>query len=271
MDFGFSVTVVMDALGAGTIALEVTAAFFALGWLAFLTVFFTVDLTTFFTAGFFATGLTAFFAVDFTTVFLAAGFTAFLTAGFFFVSSFFFFVVAILASYKFQVSRIRLFTLKIYMDIKGSPASSGPCLQKFRLMFMRASFQDSIVHGLKTKNPSSTSGTKSSLRGTTQIRLSKQTLFVAVTGFPGADYLIHQRSRSCEQPGEFGLERSLGRWCWASTSLSQLADGMTYYSCFNFYFWRDNPALILCGPRGIRTLDLLNAIETRSQLRYGPI
>ena len=26
----------------------------------------------------------------------------------------------------------------------------------------------------------------------------------------------------------------------------------------------------LGGPRGIRTLDLLNAIETRSQLRYGP-
>ena len=25
-----------------------------------------------------------------------------------------------------------------------------------------------------------------------------------------------------------------------------------------------------CGPRGIRTLGLLNAIETRSQLRYGP-
>ena len=25
------------------------------------------------------------------------------------------------------------------------------------------------------------------------------------------------------------------------------------------------------GPRGIRTLDLLNAIETRSQLRYGPL
>ena len=28
---------------------------------------------------------------------------------------------------------------------------------------------------------------------------------------------------------------------------------------------------MLCGPREIRTLDLLNAIETRSQLRYGPI
>jgi hypothetical protein len=26
-----------------------------------------------------------------------------------------------------------------------------------------------------------------------------------------------------------------------------------------------------CGPRGIRTLDLLNAIEARSQLRHGPI
>ena len=38
---------------------------------------------------------------------------------------------------------------------------------------------------------------------------------------------------------------------------------MTYYSCRDFY-------IQFCGPRGIRTLDLLNAIETRSQLRYGP-
>jgi hypothetical protein len=29
--------------------------------------------------------------------------------------------------------------------------------------------------------------------------------------------------------------------------------------------------LIECGPRGSRTPGLLNAIETRSQLRYGPI
>ena len=28
--------------------------------------------------------------------------------------------------------------------------------------------------------------------------------------------------------------------------------------------------LLASGPGGIRTLDLLNAIETRSQLRYGP-
>ena len=28
---------------------------------------------------------------------------------------------------------------------------------------------------------------------------------------------------------------------------------------------------LVCGPRGIRTLGLLNAIEARSQLRYGPL
>ena len=39
---------------------------------------------------------------------------------------------------------------------------------------------------------------------------------------------------------------------------------MAYYSCPDSLFSR------FCGPRGIRTLDLLNAIETRSQLRYGP-
>ena len=73
------------------------------------------------------------------------------------------------------------------------------------------------------------------------------------------------------------------RWalCRASTSLSQLADGMTYYSCpdFLYKFVHDDaratafadPAIALTsGPRGIRTPDLLNAIETRSQLRYGP-
>ena len=28
---------------------------------------------------------------------------------------------------------------------------------------------------------------------------------------------------------------------------------------------------LICGPSEIRTRDLLNAIETRSQLRYGPL
>src|ERR1051325_4110208 len=61
---------------------------------------------------------------------------------------------------------------------------------------------------------------------------------------------------------------------------------MTYYSCPDFYWIGIKPILICffiiaqerlslpvalaCGPRGIRTPDLLNAIETRSQLRYGP-
>ena len=39
---------------------------------------------------------------------------------------------------------------------------------------------------------------------------------------------------------------------------------MAYYSCPGQLF-------NCSGPRGIRTLDLLNAIETRSQLRYGPM
>jgi hypothetical protein len=34
---------------------------------------------------------------------------------------------------------------------------------------------------------------------------------------------------------------------------------------------RQLQGMVLCGPSGIRTHGLLNAIETRSQLRYGPI
>ena len=58
---------------------------------------------------------------------------------------------------------------------------------------------------------------------------------------------------------------------------------MTYYSGHDFLavsFWLSaigsqliakSQPLTASGPRGIRTLDLLNAIETRSQLRYGPL
>ena len=53
---------------------------------------------------------------------------------------------------------------------------------------------------------------------------------------------------------------------------------MTYYSCRDFsiilfIIAQERLADLIAltsGPRGIRTLDLLNAIETRSQLRYGP-
>ena len=54
---------------------------------------------------------------------------------------------------------------------------------------------------------------------------------------------------------------------------------MTYYSCRDFLIIlfiiaQERLAELIApssGPRGIRTLDLLNAIETRSQLRYGPL
>ena len=46
---------------------------------------------------------------------------------------------------------------------------------------------------------------------------------------------------------------------------------MTYYSCPDLRELDCTDLKIRSsGPRGIRTPDLLNAIETRSQLRYGP-
>ena len=53
---------------------------------------------------------------------------------------------------------------------------------------------------------------------------------------------------------------------------------MTYYSCPDFLLFiviiaQERLGFLIAlagGPRGIRTPDLLNAIETRSQLRYGP-
>src|SRR6185436_17824393 len=51
---------------------------------------------------------------------------------------------------------------------------------------------------------------------------------------------------------------------------------MTFQIYFRYYSTRairfaNRSRRSIGGPRGIRTLDLLNAIETRSQLRYGPI
>ena len=51
---------------------------------------------------------------------------------------------------------------------------------------------------------------------------------------------------------------------------------MTYYSGPDFLLFVCLPdrmtwRFLTSGPRGIRTPDLLNAIETRSQLRYGPL
>ncbi|MBN8655468.1 MAG: hypothetical protein J0M11_07015 [Anaerolineae bacterium] len=111
------------------------------------------------------------------------------------------------------------------------------------LFFHRPS---SIVHGLKNKKPfihirdeefspwyHPNYVFKLERSNVSTLKPANVTL-AAITGTPGGDYFIHQRSCSYEQSGEFGLKRSLGRWCWALTSLSQLTDGMTYYSCFDF-------------------------------------
>lgn len=66
---------------------------------------------------------------------------------------------------------------------------------------------------------------------------------------------------SGEGPGEFSLERS-ARACRLAPNAGSLADGLLLL--------RGDAYAVESGPRGIRTLDLLNAIETRSQLRYGP-
>ena len=136
-----------------------------------------------------------------------------------------------------------------------------------------------------TKNPSSTSGTKGYSAVPPRITFAScvsthARLSFAITGAPADDYSaasLRSPSKSLvRETGEFGLMRSRWALCWASTSLSQLADGMTYYSCPDFitiYVYKpDVTSLIFLtgGPRGIRTPDLLNAIETRSQLRYGP-
>ena len=131
------------------------------------------------------------------------------------------------------------------------------------------------------------------LRGTTPNYMAScvsthTRLSFAITGNPADDYSaasLRSPSKSLvRETGEFGLVRSRWALCWALTSLSQLADGMTYYSCHDFSQTRQvslfpsfrRPFAKTCqvfyfgGPRGIRTPDLLNAIETRSQLRYGP-
>jgi hypothetical protein len=152
-----------------------------------------------------------------------------------------------------------------------------------------------MVYRLQTKTPSSTSGTKEFLRGTTRITFQVRTLkpvnvtLVAITGFSVTSYLISLmksllredrrvqsfvpiswgswRSHDTVQGFHLALPARFGRSGLkplSPTSATRVANvRMTYYSCHDLVF-------NCSGPRGIRTPDLLNAIETRSQLRYGP-
>ena len=56
-----------------------------------------------------------------------------------------------------------------------------------------------------------------------------------------------------------------------TTSPRSLADGLLLQLHAECVRAGLAPAPLFSGPRGIRTPDLLNAIETRSQLRYGPV
>jgi hypothetical protein len=75
---------------------------------------------------------------------------------------------------------------------------------------------------------------------------------------------------------EFSLRGLRLPLCGAHTSLSPLAVQMAYYfgSLRQIHLKQERAPLrmlaLIHGPEGNRTLDLLNAIETRSQLRHRP-
>ena len=105
-------------------------------------------------------------------------------------------------------------------------------------------------------------------RGTTRIvctrRMSANHL-IALTGVSAASYCF-----SDAEPLRLERQASWALLCSADT----LPD---FHPCIRLSGrWLSTPALafdylIFNGPSGIRTHDLLNAIETRSQLRYGPV
>src|SRR5579859_3537125 len=88
----------------------------------------------------------------------------------------------------------------------------------------------------------------------------------AVTGAPAAG-LAAKGGFTGALPGEFGLSGASNPAGLAPCSPARWR--LAYYSGSTCLVPQLS-ALRPGGPRGIRTLDLLNAIETRSQLRYGP-
>jgi hypothetical protein len=124
----------------------------------------------------------------------------------------------------------------------------------------------------ETKKPSSAKGRRSSPWYHPNYVPIANVALIAITGSSVTDYFVSPVKSSCERQTSSVFTNPLSRvngipvGCRrrAHTLLSLLADRMTYYFCHDLLFSYG-------GPRGIRTLDLLNAIETRSQLRYGPI
>ncbi len=98
---------------------------------------------------------------------------------------------------------------------------------------------------------------------------------IALTGEPAAGWTLCLTGRACPArlAGRQASSASTARR-WRREAASWLRPAglapsparwrLAYYSCPGQYS-------IEGGPSGIRTHDLLNAIETRSQLRYGPL
>ncbi len=110
---------------------------------------------------------------------------------------------------------------------------------KFGLMIIRASFRLSsknkklFIHIRDEEFSFDCAQDRSPRYHPAYVQKTNVTL-IAITGFPVDDYFVHHPSLSFEITGEFSLVRSRWALCRASTSLSQLADGMTYYSCPDF-------------------------------------
>src|SRR6185295_8040615 len=78
-----------------------------------------------------------------------------------------------------------------------------------------------------------------------------------------------QRS-SPDSTGEFGLVAFRGRRGACTISPRSLTDDLLLRLNAFLYGGATHASPFFCGPGGVRTLGLLNAIEARSQLRYGP-
>src|SRR5450759_563224 len=122
--------------------------------------------------------------------------------------------------------------------------------------------------GPGNKIPFIQSGTKGTLRGTTL--LCDRGACWPAAHFPRCSGRTRRKlgpawpSITCALPGEFDL---WGAWRpRRAFTMIPARWRLAYYSGSTCVVLQ----LSNSGPRGIRTLDLLNAIETRSQLRYRP-
>ena len=119
---------------------------------------------------------------------------------------------------------------------------------------------------LEIKKPSIRSGTKGLApwyHPDQHRRVGPCRSLCAVSGAPSA--IMHAAQAADRRVGPLG-----GLDAQPGLHYPRLAGGwLTTPAHCTYYVWAEKLPVV-GGPRGIRTLDLLNAIETRSQLRYGP-